>query len=102
MTDGTGQKVVAKAGDLMYFPKGSKIIFDTPDTALGYFCGQRKTWDLHVKDANPEQPALEKLNPKMEHIPQITKKELPKSIHAAGLKPWTSHTLKPCTSYLPA
>ena len=41
MTDGTGQKVVAKAGDLMYFPCGSKITFDTPDTALGYFCGQR-------------------------------------------------------------
>ena len=24
-----------------YFPEGSAITFDTPETALGYFCGQR-------------------------------------------------------------
>merc|ERR1712176_1283664 len=35
LTDGTGQKVAAKAGDLMYFPAGSSIVFDTPKTALG-------------------------------------------------------------------
>lgn len=33
--------MVAKAGDLMYFPKDSSIVFDTPQTALGFFCGQR-------------------------------------------------------------
>ena len=42
LTDGTGQEVVAKAGDLMHFPKGAKILFNTPKTALGYYCGQRK------------------------------------------------------------
>jgi len=25
----------------MYFPSGSSIVFDTPKTALGFFCGQR-------------------------------------------------------------
>merc|ERR550514_131548 len=25
----------------MYFPKGSSIVFDTPESALGFFCGQR-------------------------------------------------------------
>ena len=29
MTDGTGQRVEAKAGDLVYFPKGCQINFDT-------------------------------------------------------------------------
>ena len=42
LTDGTGQEAVARAGDLMHFPNGSKIVFNTPKTALGYYCGQRK------------------------------------------------------------
>ena len=41
LTDGTGQQVVAKAGDLMYFPKGTQIAFETPNEALGCFTGQR-------------------------------------------------------------
>merc|ERR1719163_1095366 len=49
LTDGTGQKVVAKAGDLMYFPKDSSIVFDTPESALGFFCGQRLV-DIKVEE----------------------------------------------------
>lgn len=41
LTDGTGQFVEAKAGDLMYFPKDSEIHFTSPSTALGFFVGQR-------------------------------------------------------------
>ena len=41
LTDGTGQKVVAKAGDLMYFPKGCPVRFESPKFALGFFVGQR-------------------------------------------------------------
>jgi len=42
LEDGTGQKVVAKKGDLMYFPNGTEMLFDTPHMALGFYCGQRK------------------------------------------------------------
>ena len=39
--DETGQKIKAKAGDLLYFPKGTSITFSTDDFGLGFFCGQR-------------------------------------------------------------
>ena len=39
--DETGQKVTAKAGDLLYFPKDTSITFSTDDFGLGFFCGQR-------------------------------------------------------------
>ena len=39
--DETGQKVIAKPGDLLCFPKGTSITFSTPDFGLGFFCGQR-------------------------------------------------------------
>ena len=39
--DETGQKVLAKAGDLLYFPKGTSITFSTDNFGLGFFCGQR-------------------------------------------------------------
>ena len=42
LTDGTGQKGVAKAGDLVYFPKGCQVQFQTPHYAAGVFTGQRK------------------------------------------------------------
>jgi ethanolamine utilization protein EutQ (cupin superfamily) len=42
LTDGTGQKVSAKAGDLMYFPVGCAVHFTSPNYALGFFVGQRK------------------------------------------------------------
>jgi len=74
LTDGTGQKVVAKAGDLMYFPKGSKITFATPNTALGYFCGQRAkgTGDYVEPVTDPELKAALASNPRMVHHKQAT------------------------------
>jgi len=47
LTDGTGQYVEAKAGDLMYFPDGTNVNFATGDNGdqgfggLGFFVGQR-------------------------------------------------------------
>ena len=41
ISDETGQKVTATAGDVLYFPSGSRITFQTPDYAIGFFCGQR-------------------------------------------------------------
>lgn len=38
----TGQKTIAKAGDVLYFSDGDRIIFDTPKRAIGFFCGQRQ------------------------------------------------------------
>ncbi|MFM9378642.1 ethanolamine utilization protein [Gordonia sp. VNK21] len=37
----TGQKTVAKARDAIFFPKGSKIYFSTPDYALAFYTGYR-------------------------------------------------------------
>jgi len=37
----TGQKLVAKAKDAIFFPKGSKIYFSTPDYALAFYTGLR-------------------------------------------------------------
>lgn len=42
ITDETGQQVHATPGDLFYFRKGSKILFDTPSYGIGFFCGQRR------------------------------------------------------------
>ena len=39
--DETGQKQTVKAGDLLYFPKGTAVTFTTKDFGLGFFCGQR-------------------------------------------------------------
>ncbi len=41
ISDTTGQKVTASVGDVLYFPSGCKITFETPDFAVGFFCGQR-------------------------------------------------------------
>jgi len=41
LTDGTGQYVEAKAGDLMYFPNGTFVNFGTVEHGLGFFVGQR-------------------------------------------------------------
>ncbi len=37
----SGQTVVATAGDLFYFSKGSTITFATRNFGVGFFCGQR-------------------------------------------------------------
>ena len=39
--DETGQNKTVKAGDLLYFPKGTEMTFTTDDFGLGFFCGQR-------------------------------------------------------------
>ena len=39
--DEAGQKETVKAGDLLYFPKGTEMTFTTDDFGLGFFCGQR-------------------------------------------------------------
>ena len=39
----TGQKMVAKAKDAIFFPKGSRIHFSTPSYALAYYCGDRSS-----------------------------------------------------------
>lgn len=41
--DGTGQEVLATAGDVFYFPKGSIITFstDTPTGVKAFYVGQR-------------------------------------------------------------
>ena len=41
ISDTTGQKVTASAGDVFYFPAGSRITFETENFAVGFFCGQR-------------------------------------------------------------
>lgn len=39
--DNQGNSVVATAGDVFYFPKGSVITFSSPSFGLGFFVGQR-------------------------------------------------------------
>jgi ethanolamine utilization protein EutQ (cupin superfamily) len=42
ISDETGQSVHAVKGDVLYFPKGSRITFKTNSFGLGFFVGQRK------------------------------------------------------------
>jgi ethanolamine utilization protein EutQ len=42
----TGQRVVAKAKDAIFFPKGSRINFSTPDRALAFYTGYRSADQL--------------------------------------------------------
>lgn len=37
----TGQTMVAKAKDAIFFPKGSRIAFSTPSYALAFYAGHR-------------------------------------------------------------
>ncbi|MGY1722633.1 cupin domain-containing protein [Blastococcus sp. SYSU DS0533] len=37
----SGARVVARPKDVLFFPKGSRIRFETPDRALGFYTGQR-------------------------------------------------------------
>lgn len=41
ISDETGKKVHAVAGDVFYFPKGSKITFTTEEGGLAFYTGQR-------------------------------------------------------------
>lgn len=40
ISDETGQKVEAKAGDVFNFPKGAKIKFETKNGGLAFYTGQ--------------------------------------------------------------
>lgn len=40
--DETGNTVKAVQGDVLFFEKGSRITFDSPDYGIGFFCGLRK------------------------------------------------------------
>lgn len=42
VTDETGTTVHVVPGDVLYFEKGSRITFDSPDYGIGFFCGLRK------------------------------------------------------------
>nr|WP_218681213.1 ethanolamine utilization protein [Rhodococcus qingshengii] len=37
----TGQVTIARKHDAIFFPKGSRILFSTPDRALAYYVGHR-------------------------------------------------------------
>ncbi|MFE3193728.1 ethanolamine utilization protein [Nocardia sp. NPDC059240] len=37
----TGQVLTARAHDAIFFPKGSRILFSTPDRALAFYVGYR-------------------------------------------------------------
>ncbi|MGB4811403.1 MAG: cupin domain-containing protein [Methylophilaceae bacterium] len=41
ISDSTGQKVTATVGDVLHFPSGCSVTFETQDRAVGFFCGQR-------------------------------------------------------------
>lgn len=41
-----GQKVDVSPGDVLFFPKGSTIIFTSKSTGLGFYCGQRKIGEV--------------------------------------------------------
>jgi ethanolamine utilization protein EutQ (cupin superfamily) len=46
ISDECGTKVHATPGDVLYFPKGSVITFETPTMGLGFFVGQRKEGEV--------------------------------------------------------
>ncbi|UGT59089.1 cupin domain-containing protein [Nocardia asteroides] len=37
----TGQVLIARESDAIFFPKGSRILFSTPDRALAFYVGLR-------------------------------------------------------------
>ncbi|EGW30520.1 uncharacterized protein SPAPADRAFT_63356 [Spathaspora passalidarum NRRL Y-27907] len=41
ITDETGHKIIAKPGDVLFFPKGSTITFATTGYALNFYTGLR-------------------------------------------------------------
>ena len=49
ISDETGQKVHAVAGDVFNFPKGSKIRFETEKGGLAFYTGQVGFYPLALK-----------------------------------------------------
>jgi len=70
LTDGTGQVVHAKAGDLMYFPTGTTVNFTVAKTGLGYYISDASTRGLDGE----AMTAAAALNPKMVHFPEIAER----------------------------
>lgn len=77
LVDGTGQQAIARKGDLMYFPRGTNVVFTTPEHALGYFVGQRGEGEASVVVDDAVREAMAS-NPRMVHLPQIAHSRLPK------------------------
>lgn len=46
ITDATGQTTTASAGDVVFFPKGSTITFETKEGGLAFYVGQRQMNDF--------------------------------------------------------
>lgn len=46
ITDATGQTTAAGPGDVVFFPKGAVIKFETSDYGLAFYVGQRKKNDF--------------------------------------------------------
>jgi len=86
LTDGTGQTVFAKAGDLVYFPKGCKVTFETPRYALGCFTGQRKVGEEGEDVADESIAAAIAANPAFTVYEGITTQELPKMMDGDSQK----------------
>lgn len=82
LEDGTGQKLVAKRGDLLYFPLGVNVTFSTPHSALGYFVGQRITPEPAVKITEAVRAAAA-ANPAIQLIGRIDTLSVPKLAEVA-------------------
>ena len=46
VTEEGGQTVDVSAGDVLFFPNGTKTIFTSKSSGLGFYCGQRKLGEL--------------------------------------------------------
>ncbi len=53
ISDETGQRVTGRRGDVFYFPRGSRITFETATFGVGFFVGQRM-----VRASYPPPPPL--------------------------------------------
>lgn len=70
LTDGTGQEVHARAGDLMYFPMGTRVDFTVAETGLGYYIADARNHN-HTSEGLAAAMAL---NPRMVHFPEIAER----------------------------
>lgn len=77
LVDGTGQRLVATRGDLLYFPCGTNVTFSTPHSALGYYVGQRVTPEPAV-EVTAAVRAAAAANPAMQLIGRIDVRSVPK------------------------
>lgn len=82
LEDGTGQRLVAKRGDLLYFPCGVNVTFSTPHSALGYYVGQRITPEPAVKMTDAVRAAAAS-NPAIQLIGRIDTLSVPKLAEVA-------------------